>query len=87
MNRPSAASGDLASPAVPSVDGLALQSGCITGAPSKAEYQAGLTAAGFADVSVTFPTDPGPSRPNTSVWFGLEGLGGIPMPRERAEPA
>jgi arsenite methyltransferase len=28
--------------------------GCIAGALSKAEYQAGLAAAGFADVSVTF---------------------------------
>jgi arsenite methyltransferase len=28
--------------------------GCIAGALSKAEYQAGLTAAGFTDVSVTF---------------------------------
>ena len=28
--------------------------GCIAGALSKAEYEAGLTAAGFAEVSVTF---------------------------------
>jgi arsenite methyltransferase len=28
--------------------------GCIAGALSKREYEAGLTAAGFAEVSVTF---------------------------------
>ena len=34
--------------------------GCIAGALSRAEYLAGLAAAGFADASVTFATQAGP---------------------------
>ena len=34
--------------------------GCIAGALSRAEYLGGLTAAGFADASVTFTAEPAP---------------------------